>query len=1002
MHLVITGLEQGKVWNIFGVYLQSGTQHGSTRRQQLLPLWETVNKLLDSDPECRIAIGGDFNISSKGISQLVVRKTAGRMSLKECAGSSSTRLPGSKKASAIDHWLVSSAILPLSTKTKVHREMASTYHGGSDHAAIGFKLRRTDKETQSPPRLRWDPKLLKGNSFELLVNDNWADFDEKAPLDDMADKWHSILESTAEKMGIRRAVRTGWKTHLPRVLARLVTAARKAKESYYSTPKEHLSFKERVRLEKSVEETERRATQALKKFEQQTKAKEALQQAKNLRSHEDLDFHAGIRSLLPDCDSKKRAQPTPCYNKQGKLCVTHPEIAKAEFEHFSSLAQDQTGVSQDPSFWQDFELDDMKLEELPIGDHVTPREFLRACSRMNKNAAPGLDGIPPGIFKEILKQERAQHIGMMSSTPTLVQLDHASDSDMTDVEEDSDGGINWTFNHKNVRVAPAPVNMRKGYKTVRTAAGVFFQPMDYVYNPVPIKRMNMERLMTPAGKYALHIINSALDNTRPAARDSQNVVVSLNKPNKDPTDLNNRRGITLSTAFQKLTMTVLEDRMSSALNNEAFFTPDQGGFRRKEEGTAQFLCLSEVVRRRANIGKPTYVLFIDFKKAFPSVPHQALWKKLRHCGVPENIINFLDNSYKNSRFQIRVGESLSDEYKMEVGTKEGCPLSPLLFIIFINDLFNNLPGVLVPGLKTSKNEPFIDKGKLYADDAAAFFETPEELQKGCDIISEWVNKWQTLKVGHDKCAVVMYGNKHPEEREKFLQTYGNPSDFPMSRIPIGHTLGIGYFEEAAFARLTAKKTYILSTALYGGEWIGMNKSRTNLIQKEVNRAIQLCLGVSKGTWSKMNQAAASWELGKKQGSTKKTWASVTRAEVGKALAVVAKGVATNKPVCSMIVDGLAYREKKYPKKVERTWVSIKGKTDEEEAIKGERLAVVATLWQTAMDNAVQDKDDERWWGYTLKKTGNTRDFIKTAMFYPELRHEVQVLVKYRLMAYPNF
>ncbi|KNZ56450.1 hypothetical protein VP01_2400g5 [Puccinia sorghi] len=190
MHLVITGVEKGKVWHIFGIYLQSGTQHGSTRRQQLLPLWDTINRILDNDPASRITVGGDFNIPLKGISQLALRKTAGR----------------SKSSSAIDHWLVSSQVLPLSTKTKVHREMASTYHGLSDHAAIGFKLRKINHETQTSPQMKWDKKLLKGNSFELLVHDNWAEFEENEPLDEQADKWHNILEKTAAEMGIRRTL----------------------------------------------------------------------------------------------------------------------------------------------------------------------------------------------------------------------------------------------------------------------------------------------------------------------------------------------------------------------------------------------------------------------------------------------------------------------------------------------------------------------------------------------------------------------------------------------------------------------------------------------------------------------------------------------------------------------------------------------------------------------------------------------------------------------------
>ncbi|KNZ54459.1 hypothetical protein VP01_293g1, partial [Puccinia sorghi] len=248
-------------------------------------------------------------------------------------------------------------------------------------------------------------------------------------------------------------------------------------------------------------------------------------------------------------------------------------------------------------------------------------------------------------------------------------------------------------------------------------------------------------------------------------------------------------------------------------------------------------------------------------------------------------------------------------------------------------------------------------------------------------------------------------------------------------IPLGHTLGIGYEEESALASLTAKKvrmrvgqfscllkdkntplyvktsiikTYILSTALYGGEWIGMNKSRTDQIQKE--------------TWSKMNQAAASWELsiplisvacaqarhrilaksgelltdakpifaGKEQGSKKKTWSSITRAKIGKALAKVARGT--------------VYRDKKYSKKIAKTWIDNNGASDSVDAIKQERTAVVATLWHAAMDDGTLGDEG----GYSRRQMGNSRDFIKTALYYPELREEIRVLVKFRLNIYPTY
>ncbi|KNZ44926.1 hypothetical protein VP01_8680g1, partial [Puccinia sorghi] len=143
------------------------------------------------------------------------------------------------------------------------------------------------------------------------------------------------------------------------------------------------------------------------------------------------------------------------------------------------------------------------------------------------------------------------------------------------------------------------------------------------------------------------------------------------------------------------------------------------------------------------------------------------------------------------------------------------------------------------------------------------------------------------------------------------------------------------------------------------------------------------LGVNKKTWSKMNQTSSSWEVsiplisvacaqaqhrilaksgelltdakpifaGKEKGSKKKTWSSITRSEIGKALAKVARGtVYRTDAVPFMITEGLRCWDEKYPKTIEKTWIDNNGSSDSNDVIKQERTVVVAMLWHAAMDN----------------------------------------------------
>lgn len=1080
IHLVVTGLDSDSVHHVFGVYLQSGSNHGKMKRTQLMPLWDIINKLLDKDPDCKIAVGGDFNLTKKQLAKLAVKKTNGQMSIKPCTGSSLTRLPVKGTRNDIDHWLISTALLNDTTNVKVQREMAVSYNGKSDHAAIKLGLRtvKGPAAVNTDQKLVWDKKLLKGHSFGILTHNRWAAFDEDASLDDMHAQYHEIINAAAKDEGVLRPKKMGRKVHYPAAINRLLKKAREAKEQYLTVDKVTTRLDELVKRARRAEEASRRAEVAMKKFEKARKTRAQQTAIKMLRDNDMLEFHDTIKRALPDYLGKRKSQPIPCFNKQGKLCVSIEDINKAEHEHFSNLAKDETKVSQDATHWENLTCDDEKVACDFVGEKFTPLEFMATCSQLNKNAAPGVEKLPPNLAKEMLKHEREQFVAMLTKTcsdqPGLSKVvalkEWLSDTSEMEMEvfEDENGNITWKWEADELLV---PMYYKKDVHT--TEAGTFLMPMDHVYHPVPVEKIH-NTLRTPAAKHALTVINKAFKEGRPAKGDTINTVISLNKPNKDPTLLTNRRGITLSTLFMKITMTMLERRLSGALNELAFFSKDQGGFRKGEEGIAQFLCLSEVVRRRANAGKKTYALYIDFQKAFPSVPHEALWKKLRHLKMPENVIKFLDQTYKDSRFCIKTGEILSDSYPMEIGTKEGCPLSPLLFIIFVNDLFKNLPGVRVPGMTDDKGDIYEDKGKLYADDAAAFFESIEDLERGLKIITKWVNKWQTLKIGHAKCAVVMYGEKDEKLRKQFLDQYGAPdgereeqkffsltdgkvyaqSSYVYLGIPIGDSLGIGYEEERKYAITVAEKvrqkvgqftcflkdneksitekvflikTYIMSAALYGGEWFGMNKERTNPIQSEINRAIKMALGMPRNSHD-INMSKVSWELGiptvevacakaryrihAKSGALRtdaadillahklegrlKTWSTNTCAVTKKAL--IAMNAPPSDSENAFIPNRMAVRmvqlnDNKSNKPAQKGWVNITMDKNDPLTIKKERCDLQSYLWTKSLECPDKIGDNK---AYLNGERGYTRNFKKVAHFYPADTSAILALTRARL------
>ena len=86
----------------------------------------------------------------------------------------------------------------------------------------------------------------------------------------------------------------------------------------------------------------------------------------------------------------------------------------------------------------------------------------------------------------------------------------------------------------------------------------------------------------------------------------------------------------------------------------------------------------------------TFVCFIDFRKAFDSIPRNHLWDKLQRIGVRGKLLKVIQSMYSNVHYTIKLNNTFTEYFKVDQGVKQGCPLSPTLFNIYINDLAKDL------------------------------------------------------------------------------------------------------------------------------------------------------------------------------------------------------------------------------------------------------------------------------------------------------------------------
>ena len=145
-------------------------------------------------------------------------------------------------------------------------------------------------------------------------------------------------------------------------------------------------------------------------------------------------------------------------------------------------------------------------------------------------------------------------------------------------------------------------------------------------------------------------------------------------------------------------------------------------------------------------------VYLDFRKAFESVPHKRLLQKLDGYGIKWVLLKWLENFLTKRQQRVVINGNVSNWTEVLSGIPQGSILGPILFIIYINDL---------PGVVGSVCKLFVDDCKLYSSIASEADQ--KELQKDTERLCKWSKDW-LLGFNIGKCKVVSYG-KIEFERE---------------------------------------------------------------------------------------------------------------------------------------------------------------------------------------------------------------------------------------------
>ena len=239
------------------------------------------------------------------------------------------------------------------------------------------------------------------------------------------------------------------------------------------------------------------------------------------------------------------------------------------------------------------------------------------------------------------------------------------------------------------------------------------------------------------------VFNESIQSgTLPESWKSAHISAIHKKGNKMSAE--NYRPISLTSVVCKILESIIRDKIMEYLVSNCLLSNKQFGFIPKRSAVLQLLKVFDDISDKIDKGLQVDVIYTDLSKAFDTVPHRCLLHKLSKYGISPVLLKWVEGFLCNRVQSVVIGGDKSGWSDVLSGVPQGSVLGPLLFIIYINDIVENL-----------NSDVF-----LYADDAKIYTTVNHsfDLQKDLSGIAAWIEKWR-LFLNILKCKVLHINKK---------------------------------------------------------------------------------------------------------------------------------------------------------------------------------------------------------------------------------------------------
>ena len=206
---------------------------------------------------------------------------------------------------------------------------------------------------------------------------------------------------------------------------------------------------------------------------------------------------------------------------------------------------------------------------------------------------------------------------------------------------------------------------------------------------------------------------------------------------------------------------LVREHLSEFMKTNKLLSPKQYGFIKGRSTTLQLLKVLDDWTRSLEKGKQIDTIYMDFKKAFDTVPHRRLIGKLKSYHISAELTRWIENFLEEREQHVGINGKVSRWHKIMSGIPQGSVLGPFLFVLYINDLPDTL-----------ESTPY-----MYADDTKIYRNIEGRhdiatLQTDLNKLQHWSDKW-LLRFHPDKCKQLTIGRQHFDTEYHLYTDEGN-------------------------------------------------------------------------------------------------------------------------------------------------------------------------------------------------------------------------------------